>query len=197
VFACACPSSGVPAEWAATDALPGVNLLPDLSEESFRRVAGNVARFAEPGDAVVVSVHWGPNWGYRVRAERRRFAARLAEEAGVHVVHGHSSHHPLGIEVHAGRPLLYGAGDLLNDYEGIGGFEEFRSDLVLAYFLDLAPGDHALRSLEMVPFRLRRFRLNRASEAEVAWLRGRMDRECRAFGHRVNVTRDGTLVLLP
>ncbi|WP_208760221.1 CapA family protein [Mesorhizobium tianshanense] len=33
-------------------------------------------------------------------------------------IHGHSLHHPLAIEAHAGRPILYGCGDFINDYEG-------------------------------------------------------------------------------
>ena len=46
----------------------------------------------------------------------------LIEEAGVPVVHGHSSHHPKAIEVYEGRLILYGCGDFLNDYEGIAGY---------------------------------------------------------------------------
>jgi len=39
--------------------------------------------------------------------------------AGVDVVHGHSSHHAKGFEVYAGKLIIYGAGDLISDYEGI------------------------------------------------------------------------------
>jgi Bacterial capsule synthesis protein PGA_cap len=35
------------------------------------------------------------------------------------VVHGHSSHHPKGVEVYRQMRILYGCGDFLNDYEGI------------------------------------------------------------------------------
>ncbi len=52
------------------------------------RTAGPAA-----GDVVVVSVHWGSNWGHRVPAGHVRFAHALVE-GGVDVVHGHSSHHP-------------------------------------------------------------------------------------------------------
>jgi poly-gamma-glutamate synthesis protein (capsule biosynthesis protein) len=195
VFAYACPTSGVPAHWAAGDDRPGVSFLPDLGDASLARVAADVSRWVRPADAVMVSIHWGPNWGYRVAADHRHFAERLVEEAGVHLVHGHSSHHPIGIEVRSGRPVLYGCGDLINDYEGIGGYDAYRAELVLGYFLELDDADHALRSLEMVPFRLRRFRLCRPAPEEVDWLRARMDRECRTFGHRVHATDDGTLRL--
>ena len=49
---------------------------------------------------IVASIHWGGNWGYRIRDEETCFAHRLA---------------------------LYGCGDFLNDYEGISGYEMFRS----------------------------------------------------------------------
>ena len=39
--------------------------------------------------------------------------------AGVDVVHCHSSHHAKGAEVYRGKLVLYGAGDLISDYEGI------------------------------------------------------------------------------
>ena len=195
VFAYGFRSSGVPAHWQAGPDRPGVNFLPDLGEAALRRVAADVGHWARDGDAVLVSLHWGPNWGYRVPARHRRFARALVETAGVHVVHGHSSHHPMAIEVRAGRPIFYGCGDLINDYEGIQGHEAFRSELVLAYLLDLDDRDHEMRGLKMVPFRLRQFRLNRPTVEEVAWLGASMDRQCRAFGHRVRVTADGALRL--
>ena len=91
--------------------------------------------------------------------------------------------------------MLYGCGDLINDYEGIRGYASFRSELVLGYVLELGDRDHALQSLEMVPFRMHRFRLSRPAPEDTAWLRQTMDRECRAFGHRVRLTGDGTLRL--
>ena len=89
---------------------------------------------------------------------QRAFARALIERAGVDVVHGHSSHHPLGFEVHRGRPILYGCGDLINDYEGIRGHEEYRGDLGLLWFLDfdLEPDRGRLAALTMAPLRNRR-----------------------------------------
>lgn len=39
------------------------------------------------------------------------------------------------------RLILYGCGDFINDYEGIGGYESFRGDLRLMYFVDLDAAD--------------------------------------------------------
>ena len=107
-------------------------LLTDLSDASVARIAGRVGRLRRTGDVVVMSIHWGPNWGFEIPEEHRRFA--LIDNAGVSIVHGHSSHHPIAIEVYRNRLILYGCGDFLNDYEGISGYEEFLDDLTLRYF---------------------------------------------------------------
>jgi poly-gamma-glutamate capsule biosynthesis protein CapA/YwtB (metallophosphatase superfamily) len=61
--------------------------------------------------------------------------------------HGHSSHHTKAIEIYRSRLILYGCGDFLNDYEGIGGYEEFRDDLALMYFPDMDPTSAVLVAL--------------------------------------------------
>lgn len=43
-----------------------------------------------------------------------------------------------GIEVYNGRFIIYGCGDFLNDYEGIIGYEGYRGDFVLMYFVDVS-----------------------------------------------------------
>jgi poly-gamma-glutamate capsule biosynthesis protein CapA/YwtB (metallophosphatase superfamily) len=73
----------------------------------------------------VVSIHWGPNWGYEVPQAQQDFAYTLIDHHGVNIIHGHSSHHVKGIEIHRSRPIFYGCGDLLTDYEGIEGYEFF------------------------------------------------------------------------
>jgi poly-gamma-glutamate synthesis protein (capsule biosynthesis protein) len=186
VYAYGVPSSGIPAAWEAGAGRPGIALLPDLSPRSSARVTRDVARWRRTGDAVVVSMHWGGNWGYEIDRSERDFAHRLVAEGGVDIVHGHSSHHPRGIEVFEDRLILYGCGDLLDDYEGISGYEEYRSDLALACFADLE-GGKGLSSLEMRAFRIRRFRLETASAADAEWLRDTLDRESAALGTRVRL----------
>lgn len=183
VYALGSPSSGVPLSWTAGAGRPGVHLLedPDLA---LARLAARIATDKRAGDMVIVSIHWGGNWGYEVPDSHRRFAHRLVDQAQVDVVHGHSSHHAKAIELWNGTPILYGCGDFLNDYEGISGEEEYRPDLALAYRLTLRR-DGALEGLELLPFRIAKFRLARASAEERQWLAATMDRECRRFGAHV------------
>jgi len=191
----ACPSSGVPAEWAAGPDRSGVNYLAQPSAESAAAIAEGINRARQPGDIVVVSIHWDVNWGYDVADGDRAFAHRLIEAGAADVVHGHSSHHPKAIEVHHGKPILYGCGDLLNDYEGIKNHEPYRDDLTLVYLVAFDAGSGRLAGLDMIPFRVRNFRLNRPDQEEAEWLRQTMDRECRRFGGAVRLTEAGVLAL--
>ncbi len=195
VFSFGCPSSGVPRSWAAGNARAGVHFLPALSDASGRSAARLVRQHRRRGDIVVASIHWGGNWGYEIPAEQRRFARGLIETAGVDLVHGHSSHHVKGIEVHRGKLILYGCGDLINDYEGISGREAFRGDLGLMYFASLAPSTGELKALRMVPTQMHRFRLRRASRQDTEWLRKKLDRECLRSGARVKLEEDRALSL--
>jgi poly-gamma-glutamate synthesis protein (capsule biosynthesis protein) len=195
VFSWGSETSGIPPSWAASEGRPGVNLLRDLSAGAVREIGRKVRRVRRPGDVVVASIHWGGNWGYQIPREQTEFARGLIDEAGVDVIHGHSSHHVKGIEVYQGRPILYGCGDFLNDYEGIGGYEAYRSDLGLMYFATLDPSDGTLADLRMIPTRIRHFRVNRASRADAAWLRDVLNREGRKFGTKVELNGDDTLTL--
>jgi poly-gamma-glutamate capsule biosynthesis protein CapA/YwtB (metallophosphatase superfamily) len=195
VWAWGSTTSGIPLAWGAGRERPGVALLPDLSAATARRLGAAIRRRRRPEDLVVVSIHWGGNWGYDVPDEQRELAHALIEEGEVDLVHGHSSHHAKGIEVFRGRPILYGCGDFVNDYEGIGGHERYRSELVLGYLVTMDSTTHRLVALEMLPFHRRRFRLTRAAPDEIRWLREVLDRESGALGAGVDAGSEGRLVL--
>jgi poly-gamma-glutamate synthesis protein (capsule biosynthesis protein) len=197
VFAFGMPGSGVPPDWQATRTRPGVNWIEDPSERSVQAVARQVSAHARPGDIVIASIHWGGNWGYEISASEREFAQGLIERAGVHLIHGHSSHHVKPIEVHRGKLILYGCGDLLNDYEGIRGYESFRGDLSLLYFPSVDAESGALVGLAMVPMQMRRFRLRRAPADAVDWLAKTLQRESAKLGTHIARRADDTLELLP
>ncbi|GAB3470129.1 CapA family protein [Azotobacter salinestris] len=185
VFAFAAADCGVPDNWAAGEQQPGVAFLEDLSTESLERVARCIRAAKRPGDRVVVALHWGGNWGFSIPAEQQRFAHALIDEAGVDLIHGHSSHHVKGIEVYRQRLILYGCGDLLDDYEGIDDQEAWRGDLGLLYFADL-DAEGRLQALELVPTRQCRFSLQYARGQDRQWLQGALMRECAHFGCRLH-----------
>jgi poly-gamma-glutamate capsule biosynthesis protein CapA/YwtB (metallophosphatase superfamily) len=124
---------------------------------------------------VIFSIHWGPNWGYEIEKEQRNFAHQLIDEANVDLIFGHSSHHFKGIETYKGKFIIYGAGDFINDYEGIEGYEEFRGDLVLGYIWEFD-------KLTLLPFKIKKFRLNYCSQEEIDWIFNVLKRESKVEG---------------
>lgn len=195
VFSFASVTSGTPEEWAATQDTAGVNLLRNLTEQTAMDVADHIASVKQPNDIVIVSIHWGPNWGYDIPDDHRFFARALVDMADVSIVHGHSSHHPMPIEIYRDRLILYGCGDFLNDYEGIAGYERYRSDLTLMYFADIHPKTKNLVALELVPLQIRRFQLQRPSGHDVQWLREKLGKESGKFETRVELTSRDTLAV--
>lgn len=195
VFAWGMDTAGVTSGWAAHDGRAGVNFLKDCSPSSLHAVAQRLAGCRREDDITVASIHWGGNWGYEVDPARREFAHRLIDGAGVDIVHGHSSHHPMGVEVYQDKLVLYGCGDLINDYEGIGGYEAFDPDLALLYFPTLEAGTGRLRQLAMTAVRRRRFRLERADAQATRRLADMLAHEGRLLGTRVGRNADGSLGL--
>ena len=195
VSAWAHASSGVPPGWAATSNRPGVNRLDNLDADAVQHISNSINTVKQAGDIAVVSIHWGGNWGYDIPAWQLEFAHRLIDTAGVDVVHGHSSHHVKGIEVYRGKLIIYGSGDLLNDYEGIGGHEEYRADLSLMYFPSVDPSTGKLVQLKMMPTQIRHLRINSANKSDALWLKDMLNREGRELGTRVRLNPDNSLVL--
>lgn len=194
VYSYGASSSGVPSDWAAGKELWGVNFLPALNEEQIEKIKRNVEEWKRPGDLVILSLHWGANWGYEVSARKRSFAHKLIDQAGVDVIYGHSSHHPMGIEVYKEKLIIYGAGDFINDYEGISGHEEYRSELSLMYFPEINKNGKLL-AMKMVPMRIKNLQLNFAKETEVIWLRNLLRKEGKKFGTSVRMEKDHSLWL--
>ncbi len=194
VFAFGDQSSGIPPSWAATDDRPGIDFVPDLSEATAQGILDRVRQVKGERDVVVASIHWGSNWGYQVPPAHQRFARWLID-GGVDIVHGHSSHHIRPIEVHRGKLILYGCGDFLDDYEGIGGYEQFRADLTLMFFPTVDPETGRLESLRMAPMRIRHLRVNHAAAADAEWLATTLGGISRPFGAHVELDLDGALRL--
>ena len=195
IYGVAVASSGVPQAWQAAGNHSGVNWLDSASTDGAERLARRIASDRRPADRVIVSIHWGGNWGYHVAREERAFAHWLIDHGGVDLVHGHSSHHPKGLEVYRDKLILYGCGDLLNDYEGIGRYERFRPDLALMYLPQLDERTGGLHSLELVPMRIHRLQLQEASAQDADWLAEVLDRESRGWGARVRSEGKGMLTV--
>jgi poly-gamma-glutamate synthesis protein (capsule biosynthesis protein) len=186
-------SSGVPYNWKASKNKAGVNVLNNLSKKTIRQIANQVNAVKGKNDIVVASIHWGGNWGYQIPGEHTHFAHGLIDEANVDVVHGHSSHHPKGIEVYRNKPIIYGCGDFLNDYEGISGYEKYRDDLSLMYFVTLNALTGELVRFQLVPTQIKQFRVNHATHTDTKWLADMLNREGQKLNTQVKLNDDKTM----
>ncbi|MHB8878499.1 MAG: CapA family protein [Myxococcaceae bacterium] len=103
-------------EFAAGPDRPGTRFLPvSLEPETLREVEEDLAAAHRRADLVVVSNHWGPNMVPRPSALFRDFAHAVIER-GADVYFGHSAHVVQGVELYRNRPIIYDAGDFLDDY---------------------------------------------------------------------------------
>ncbi len=195
VFSLATRSSGVPERWAATAERAGVNLVREVTGTDAVTLARSMSAQKQAGDILVASVHWGSNWGYSVPANHIDFAHRLID-GGVDIVHGHSSHHVRPIEVYRGKLVLYGCGDLIDDYEGISGYEEYRDDLRLLYFARVECATGRLVGLRVVAMQSRQLRLRHASAADTRGLATVVNDISHGFGSRFDSSAAGTLDLV-
>lgn len=185
VFSLGSESSGVPPSWAASEDKAGVNFIDNIAT-TLNSIETEIKKIKQKNDIIVVSIHWGSNWDYEIPDEQRSFAKNLID-VGVDVIHGHSSHHVKGIEVYKNKLILYGCGDLITDYEGISGYQNFRGELGMLYCPTIDPVKGILISLEMFPMHTKKLQLKTASVADIAWLMTVLNRECAQFKTRVNL----------
>lgn len=102
--------------WEATPSQPGVHYVPvNLQDTRAIHLLERVRQTRAAVDYLIVSAHWGPNWGYVPPPEHIPFGRALID-AGADVVFGHSGHVCRGIEMYHRRPILYGVGNFIDDY---------------------------------------------------------------------------------
>ena len=177
-------SSGVPGAWAAKTDQTGVYLIDEQDLSWIYSLKERITKIRQAGDILVCSIHWGGNWGYTVPDYRQYLAHQLIDLVGADVVHGHSSHHAMAIEVYRDKLILYGCGDFINDYEGIGNHQEFRDDLRIMYFVNLDTSGK-LSQLELIPLQSKQFRLVYAQPADTQWLQKTLQQEGKKLGTRL------------
>lgn len=186
VFSYGLHTSGIPKKWMAMPDEQGVNLLPGTSAAIVHSVKTEIMRYKNKGDVVVFSIHWGGNWEYKIADEYRQFAHELIDSAGVDVIHGHSSHHFKEIEVYNDKLILYGCGDLINDYEGIKGHEAYRDELGFMYFPEVDVSTGKLEKIALLPTKISKMQLNQPVDEELEWMTTTLNQESSSMEMHVN-----------
>ena len=171
--------------FAATDADPGTAFarLDPAVRETRALVGDALDRVAalDP-DLVVASLHWGANWETAPREVHERFGRWLVEQ-GVDVVHGHSAHVLQGVEVYEGCPIVYDAGDFVDDYVSYRDREGVYNKRSALFELVVRDGD--LAALDVFPTEIADETAS-LTDGEVArWVRDTLAERSAAFGTAV------------
>ncbi|PVZ58409.1 CapA family protein [Arthrobacter sp. H-02-3] len=103
-------------DWEAGPSVPGVYYVPvDDAGERGAALLDLVQRTKARVQLLIVSAHWGGNWGSDAPARHQDLARDLID-AGADVVFGHSPHVFRGVGIHRNRPIIFSAGDFVDDY---------------------------------------------------------------------------------
>ncbi len=137
-------------------------------------------------DWPILSLHWGPNMVFHPSKRFRRIA-HAAIEMGWKILFGHSAHVFQGIEIVRGCPILYAAGDLVDDYHVD---PDFRNDHQMLFSLELTRD--AVQRIELYPVFIERCQTGLASPDQFAWIAAQMRALCAELGTRVE-ENDGKL----
>ncbi|MBB6402747.1 CapA family protein [Arthrobacter sp. AZCC_0090] len=164
--------------WEATARTPGIHYVPvDTGDGRVKELLDMVRRTKDYNQLLVVSAHWGANWGSTVPPAHQSLARALID-AGADVVFGHSAHIFRGIEIYRGRPIVYSAGDFVDDYAVD---PDERNDQSFVFLLETE--GNAPRMLCLHPTNIARLQTRLASR-NAGRIAERMQRLSRQFGTR-------------
>ncbi|KAK3264637.1 hypothetical protein CYMTET_26637 [Cymbomonas tetramitiformis] len=185
IVAAACACSGCPRGWDSGAHVSGLVWLPAITgrtnvQEAVWTLERMIPEKAD-GDIIILSIHWGPNWAYLYSDDdgqvwRRQLAKACVDHLGVDIIYGHSSHHIRGMELlkstmdGADKLVIYGAGDLVNDYEGFQNpGEESYSKLGAVTLVDMDAVTGGTKAIELIPFYMDKLQLKRVHAKSEFW----------------------------
>lgn len=181
VIAAGTECAGVPPQWAASETTSGILFLPPLVSEQHLLKAMSLAydyfsTVKKQNTVLILSLHFGPNWVLREPYDkahlllRQRFARWTIDALGVDLVYGHSSHHIAGLELYNRKLIIYGCGDLVNDYEGFSNpGDEAYNKMGAVFIIDLHPHTGEFHKLRLVPTLMDRLRVCRWKRESSMW----------------------------
>ena len=154
--------------WKATHSNFGIWVI-DLSNPKF--VSDIINKHLESinpqyTDIIILSLHWGSNWSYKIK-DRDIFGKFILDNTKVQIIHGHSSHHIQQIVHYNNKVILYGCGDLLNDYEGITNPDntKYHPNINAIYYIDKYTNSDKV-DVSMVLTTINKFKINIITSTE-------------------------------
>lgn len=172
-------------DWAAEENKPGVYYVPiEIDDERAQDLFRRVKKLRQEVDFLIVSAHWGPNWGHTPPQEHIVFAHALID-AGVDLIFGHSGHVFRGIEIYKERPIIYCAGDFIDDY-AVDEIE--KNDESFIFVVEKEPDKNL--QLYLYPTCINRFQANLATHYSKKTILLKMESLCRDLGTHIKCFSD-------
>ncbi len=164
-------------DWEATPEKAGVFYVPiDVRDQRTVKLFELVRYTRQRVNLLVVAAHWGGNWGYAPLLAQVEFGHALVT-AGADLVFGHSAHVVRGIEIHHDRPIIYSAGNFIDDY-AVSADERNDHSCVFVFETDV----QASRRLRLYPTVIRDCQARLAEGAESREIAAQMVKLCSNFG---------------
>jgi poly-gamma-glutamate capsule biosynthesis protein CapA/YwtB (metallophosphatase superfamily) len=163
--------------WEATKDKPGIFYVPiKLEDPRAQNLLEIVNQAKKKIDFLIVSAHWGPNWGHYPPDDHQAFARALID-AGVDIIYGHSPHIFRGIEIYNQRPILYSTGNFIDDYAVD---EVERNDQSFIFIIETKGKE--VSGLKIYPTVIRNFQALKAKTPEAEEIMNKMVQLCSELG---------------
>lgn len=167
-------------DWAAQENKPGILYMPtNLSDRRMQISLRHIENLRKEVDFLIVSAHWGSNWGYYPPEEHKTIGHAIID-AGADLIFGHSCHVFRGIEVYKNRPIIYSAGDFIDDYA----IDEIEKNDESFIFVLEKEQDASLK-LYLYPIFINRFQANLASPQRGSAILSKMEILCKDLGSKL------------
>jgi len=170
--------------WKAEKNKPGTNFIEVDEIESVKK---DIRTLRTQVDILIVTLHWGPNMQTVPSQKFVDFAHQLVD-AGVDIIHGHSSHVFQGVEVYKNSLIMYDTGDLVDDYHVTPELRNDRSFLFLVTATKQGP-----QKLKLIPTLISNMQVNLAPQKDAQASLTLMQK--RSANLRTTVTDDGVVTI--
>ncbi len=171
--------------WSAKENFPGIYYVPiDLNDQRAKDLFDLVKKTKNNVDLLIVSAHWGPNWGYRPQPHHIPFAHKLIE-SGADIIFGHSCHVFQGIEIYKEKVVIYSAGDFVDDY-AVDEIE--RNDQSFIFMIEIE--NKKIKKVILYPTVIRDFQAKLAKNDEKIEIMNKMQKLSEELGTKAKIFQD-------
>jgi poly-gamma-glutamate capsule biosynthesis protein CapA/YwtB (metallophosphatase superfamily) len=168
-------------DFAAQQDRPGIAYIDFDDEFAAVETLRNALVPLRNADWPILSLHWGPNMVLRPTMKFCRLA-HAAVDMGWKILFGHSAHVFQGIEIYHGCPIIYAAGDLVDDYHVD---PKFKNDQQLLFEMEFTRS--VLRRISLYPVFIKECQTRFATAEQSDSIAKRMVLLCDEMGTRVQL----------